>query len=569
MNTARPLPLRSRGWLAPALLTATLLPACGSDDPPATEPAPDASPPGPDVPGDGDTAAPPVDEGTLAFGLLGSLSLPDGRGGFRFGAATAAAQIEDGLIHNDWYWWTLPTDQGGLGNGEFVGEAVRGFTLAVQDVGLMQEMNLDAYRFSIDWSRIEPRRDEIDREAVAHYRRFLQALVDAGIRPMVTIHHFSSPAWVDDPRRPACAPGDAPTDDHLCGWGHPVGGPLIVEELIEHTRLLAAEYGDLVDEWCTLNEPVNYLIASYGVEVFPPGRNLILTSFDTLIDVVRNYLAAHAGMFAALREADVVDADGDGEATSIGLTLSVVDWAAARGNAPSDLPEDLAARDAVEYVYHYLVADALTQGVFDADLDGTPDEQHPTWAGTLDWLGVQYYFRAGVTAEVPLIPRVNAIICFGGFDFGSCLPPEDPTKFVPSMGYEFWEPGMGRILRDMGARYPAMPLVVTEAGIAAENGTRRAENTVRMLEQIHGAMTDGVDVRGYYHWSLIDNFEWAEGFEPRFGLYRVDRTTWARTATEGATALGTIAEARRITAAQRALWGGLGPMSPEVDHGGE
>jgi beta-glucosidase len=107
--------------------------------------------------------------------------------------------------------------------------------------------------------------------------------------------------------------------------------------------------------------------------------------------------------------------------------------------------------------------------------------------------------------------------------------------------------------------------MVTESGIATENGTRRAEHVVRSLEQIHRARSEGVDVRGYYHWSLIDNFEWSLGFVPRLGLYRVDYVTYDRTPTEGAAVLGEIAASRRITAARRDQYGGLGPMSPEPD----
>jgi beta-glucosidase len=132
------------------------------------------------------------------------------------------------------------------------------------------------------------------------------------------------------------------------------------------------------------------------------------------------------------------------------------------------------------------------------------------------------------------------------------------------MGYEGWTDGIHDILVAFHQRYPDLPLVVTEAGIATDVGKRRAENIVRVLEAIARARDEGVDVRGYYHWSLTDNFEWAEGFGPHFGLYKVDYATYARTATEGGDVLREIAAARRVTSAQRQTYGGTGPMTPEV-----
>lgn len=498
----------------------------------------------------------------IAFPGPGPVSGEAGRGRFTFGAATAATQIEDRNADVDWYHWTLPRAEGGQGRGEaFVGEAVQGYTRALDDVGLIRELNLDAYRFSVEWARVEPQRDQVSEEALAHYDALLDALVAAGVKPMITIHHFSNPIWVDDFRQGDCAGGVSDAD--LCGWGHPEGGPLVVAELAEHAALLAARYGDRVDEWATLNEPVNYLLAAYGVGFFPPGRAYYLTNFDRFAAAIRNYVAAHAAVYDAIKAHDRVDADGDGIAAAVGYTAAVAAWRPARGGRPSDDPDDLAAAERVRHVYHYLFTEAIRQGRFDRDLDGTFDEEHPDWAGKLDWLGVQYYFRAGVTATPALLPGVRATVCMAGLDAGACIPPADPTHWVPAMGYEYWEPGLYEVLVDFARRWPDLPLTVTEAGIATEVGRRRAEHVVRTLEQIARARAEGADVRGYYHWSLIDNFEWAEGYTPRFGLYRVDRATFARTPTEGATVLGRIVAARRLSSSLRASHGGLGPMTPE------
>jgi beta-glucosidase len=511
---------------------------------------------------DGEIVAPVPLASPIAFAPMGSLGLDSGKGGFRFGAASAATQIEDQNPHTDWYVFTQPESEGGLGNGAaFVGDAALGYTSAIEDVALLSAMHLDSYRFSIEWARVEPQRDVIDEEALAHYSDLIDALLAAGIRPLITIHHFANPVWVDDPRDVDCVAG--PTDANLCGPGHPEGGPLVVEEIGEHARLLAERFGDRIDEWGTLNEPVNYLLAAYGIGTFPPGKSMLFDVLGSFIPVVRDYISEHAAIYRAIKEADGVDADGDGDAASVGLSLSVGDFEPARDNAPSSDPEDVSARDRLVYVYHYLVVEALRQGRFDADLDGELEEDQPGWKDTLDWLGVQYYFRAGVTGDPGLVPVLELTPCFGTFDLGACLPPADPSFCVPAMGYEYWAPGLFEVLADLGARWPDLPLVVTESGIATEEGRRRAENVVRALEQIERARQSGVDVRGYYHWSLFDNFEWAEGFGPRFGLYRVDYDTYQRTATDGAEVLGSIAGGRTLSAEQRATYGGEGPMTPE------
>ncbi len=505
--------------------------------------------------GCGDGPPPPIPYATMA-----PLAGDAGRGGFRFGVATAATQIEDLNPATDWHLWTRPVAQGGLGKGTFVGDAVRGYSKHLEDLALVAELGLDSYRFSIEWARIEPARDQIDEAALAHYRAQLEAMRAMGIRPLVTLHHFSNPVWVADPRDIQCTAG--PSDANLCGLGS-AGGAQIVAEMAEHATLLAQRFGDLVDEWGTLNEPVNYLLAAYGIGSFPPGKITISDIAGELIPAVRDYIAAHAAMYQAIRAADTGDADGDGQAAAIGLSLSVADWRASRAHKPSTNPDDVAAQGRLAYVFHHVFADAVTAGAFDPDLDGVADEPHPEWAGTLDWLGLQYYFRAGVSAERALIPLVEVTPCFGGFDFGACLPAEDPTFCVPRMGYEAWADGFGDVLLAFAARYPGLPLVVTEAGISTDVGRRRAENVVRILETIERARAGGADVRGYYHWSLTDNFEWAEGFGPHFGLYTVDYATYARTATEGADVLAQIATARELSTALRERHGGTGPMTPE------
>lgn len=508
-----------------------------------------------------ESASEPKEPDDISFADIGSISTPSGKGSFRFGAASAATQIEDQNPNTDWYLWTQPKPEG-LGLGTFVGDASRGYTRAIEDVKLIQDLHLDSYRFSVEWARIEPKRGQIDESALEHYGAFIDALIAKGIRPMITLHHFSNPVWVSDPRDPDCEQGIS--DDNLCGLDHPEGGPLVVEAMAKFAKLVAERFGDRVDEWATLNEPVNYLLGGYGAGSQPPGKMRILEIETKFAPAIRNYIDAHVAMYRAVKEADTVDADGDGVAASVGFTKEAQEWVAANGGEPSTEPEDLAARDRILWAYQYLFVEALRQGGFDTDLDGTLDEPHPEWKDALDWLGVQYYFRGGVTAAAAIIPKLELTPCYGGFDFGACITPLDPSFRVPTMDYEHHPAGLFTVLDDFGKRWPDLPLTVTESGIATEVGKRRAEVIVRALEQIEKARANGVDVRGYYHWSIYDNFEWMLGYAPRFGLYRVDYSTYERTPTEGATVYGEIADKRIVSRAQRKEYGGDGPMTAEV-----
>lgn len=500
----------------------------------------------------------------IPFTEPGSAGGASGRGSFTFGAATAAAQIEEDNSASDWWVFTLPESEGGEGNGEFVGEAVQGYARVNDDLALVREMNLDAYRFSVNWARMEPTRDVYDQSAWTHYDDQLDEMLRLGIKPMVTVHHFSSPIWVDDPRESGCGV-DGPVDAHLCGWGHPTGGPQIVEEIAEFAGELARRYGDRVDEWVTLNEPVNYLVAAYGVGVFPPGRALLL-NFDSFVQVIRTFIDAHVAAYNAILANDTVDADGDGQNATVGITLNTIEWIASALNMPSELEGPQRAQATLNYVYNHVFVDTILNGTFDPNFDQVAEESQPDWEGRLDFLGVQNYSRQGVTGP-GLIPVLNVTPCFDAFDSGSCVEPlnDDTTHCIPEMGYEWAEESIYKILTDFGQRWPDLPLTITESGIATNEGARRTEHIVRTLEQIMRARSEGVDLRGYYHWSLTDNFEWAEGYGPHFGLYRVNAAggDYARTATGGAITLGEIAGARRLTTEQRVTSGGLGPMTPE------
>jgi beta-glucosidase len=252
----------------------------------------------------------------------------------------------------------------------------------------------------------------------------------------------------------------------------------------------------------------------------------------------------------------------------------VNDWSPARDGQLSDNPEDIAAADNVWYLYHYLFVDALVNGQFDRNLNrmAEADEAHSDWTGKVDWLGVQYYARFGVTGKIKAIPAIQGLPCVEGLPLTEgCLVVEDQTKCVPDMGYEYYETGVYKILKDFSARWPDLPMTISESGLATDAGPRRSEHIVRSLEQIARARDEGVDIRGYYHWSLIDNFEWALGWKPRFGLYSVNagEGEYTRTKTEGAQTFQDIIAIRRLSDEMLDTLGGTGPMSPVAESANE
>lgn len=509
----------------------------------------------------------------------GSLVQKSGEKSFTFGASSAATQIEDQNPNTDWYKWTQPKADGGMGQGEeFVGEAVGSWSDPERDLALIQELGLDSYRFSIEWARVEPERGVYDEAAIQKYSDFIDRLIEMGVQPNVTLYHFSNPQWVFGEQNMNCDEENGITPTHLCGWDDPDSVEILVEDIARYAGHMAKTFGDRVDVWATFNEPVNYIVAAYGIGYFPPGRSYIVDSigkdasapsFQKLVSVYRNYLTAHVAMYNAIKESDTTDADGDGNAADVGLTLNTVAWKPAYRDRLSDDEVDVAAAQRMLYFYHFLMIDSLTQGTFDPELSGEGTEAHPDWKGTIDWLGIQYYFHSGVTGHAKIIPGLNLMICQDDLDlFGACFAPDETmNKWIPSMRYEYDEVGLYDILMSYAERYPTLPMAVTEAGIATNNSRRRSENIVRTLEQMERARKDGADIRGYFHWSLTDNFEWHEGYGPRFGLYSVDRESpdFTRTATQGAVLYKEIIEQRKVTEAMLQEYGGVGPLSPETD----
>jgi beta-glucosidase len=375
-----------------------------------------------------------------------------------WGTATAAHQTEGGNTNTDWWDFEHRPDTNCF---ESSGDACDSWHRWPEDVAIVADLGLSAYRFSVEWARVEPADGEISYAALAHYRAMAQACVDRGITPIVTLHHFTNPRWV-------AAQG---------GWEWPG----IVDRFASYAGVVAGELADLVPWFCTINEPNAFAAVGWMNGKFPPGRADDYAGCWAAMEIQR---AAHAKAVTSVRAGAPL--------AKVGLTLSMADFQAAEGG------EDmvLAARKFMEDSY-------LEQ------------------LGGDDFVGVQVYTRTrmGPTGEV--------------------APPEDAE--LVQMGYEFWPEALEACLRRTWKVTGGLPMLVTENGIGTADDDQRIRYVERALAGVRRCLDDGLVIPGYCYWSLLDNFEWDDGFRKTFGLVAVDRTTFTRTVKPSAKWYGEVA----------------------------
>jgi len=387
------------------------------------------------------------------------IELPEG---FVWGCATAAHQVEGGNWNNDW--WAFEHTPGS-GVAEPSGDACDHFWRYPDDVAMLADLGFGAYRFSVEWSRIEPEEGEISRAALDHYRRMLAACHAHGVLPVVTFHHFTTPRWLAT----------------RGGWESPATAQAFAR-FCEHT---VAALGDLVGMACTINEPNIVTLLGYLSGVFPPGQR----DFGAYGRATETFLDAHARAVEVLKS-------GPGD-FPVGLTLAMGDWWAPAGC------DDVLARTRHGHEGVYLEA-----------------------ARNDDFLGVQAYSRVRLDEQ------------------GLPIGPEDGVEVLP-MGYEYWPQAVEVAVRHAAA-VAGVPLYVTESGIGTDDDAQRVRYLREVLGGVGRCLADGIDLRGWFAWSLLDNFEWAEGYRPKFGIVAVDRATQIRTPKPSAVWLGGVARANRF-----------------------
>ncbi|HTR96999.1 MAG TPA: glycoside hydrolase family 1 protein [Candidatus Acidoferrales bacterium] len=406
--------------------------------------------------------------------------------GFHWGAATSAHQVEGGNRANDW--WRFEQIPGairgvvGAPGAAGSGEACRHYERFDEDFALAAADGHGAHRLSFEWSRIEPGRGRIDDTAVAHYHAVLASLAKHRLTPVVTLHHFTNPLWIAD----------------AGGWE----SRATVDRFEEFVRFCAREFGGEVDWWCTVNEPEVYAFRGWSEGIWPPR----VRDNSRALEVIAHLLEAHGRAYRVLHAEDRADADGDGVAASVGFAKHVVQLEPLRAWHPLDrLQAHFERRVFVEAVER-----ACADGEIELEIPGARAVKRtlPELKGAWDYYGLNYYTRWRVRALAP--------------------EPHVPTPGAPlnDLGWEIWPDGLRQAL--LGAARFGVPVLVTENGVADAADRLRPRALVQFAEAMHAAIAQGANVLGYLHWSLLDNFEWADGWNGRFGLYAVDPNDPAR-----------------------------------------
>jgi beta-glucosidase len=420
--------------------------------------------------------------------------------GFLWGAATAAYQIEGSPLAagaGPSIWHRFSHTPGRIANGDTGDVACDHYHRWREDVALMRELGLGAYRFSIAWGRVLPAgTGRINQRGLDFYRRLADALREAGIAPVATLYHWDLPAALDD----------------RGGWLNRDAADWFAEYAAVCFRAL----DDRVELWATLNEPWVVTDGGYLTGVLAPGHR----SAFAAARAAHHLLRAHAAAVAAYR------AEGKGR---IGVVVNLEPKQPA-----SDRPEDrdAAARADAYMNRHFL--DPLLLGRYPEELAGIYgeawsevfDREAAALRVPLDWLGVNYYSRNVVRHQPDAWPLAAARV-------------RQPRSIYTATDWEVYPAGLEETLRWAAERYGAIPLYVTENGAAFYDPPSpidgRVDDPLRLaflrdhLRAVARALAAGVDVRGYFVWSLLDNLEWAHGFAKRFGIVHVDYATQART----------------------------------------
>ena len=498
--------------------------------------------------------------------------------GFLWGVSNSGFQFEMGDLagrnidsNTDWYAWVhdAVNIQRGTVSGDLPENGVDYWSFYMKDHRIARKVGLNAYRIGVEWSRIFPESTSLiqvgvekasdgniaeimvddaalesleeaaNSDALNHYRAVIEDLRVRDFKVFVCLNHFTLPLWIHDP----ITVRDSRLRKGPKGW---VDEGTVIE-FTKYAAYVAWKLGDIVDKWATFNEPMvisetGYLIPESG---FPPALNNFRASRKAAI----NMAVAHARAYDAMKRADTVKADDDSyNPAAVGLIHNIIPARPLVAESGADVK----AAEFMNHMHNHFFLESVCNGWLDRNFNGVRDKgEVKSYTGQrLDWLGVNYYTRlvvkgrksrlARLFAGIPVIPEMVQNYGFG------CKPNSTSVEGRPTSdsGWEIYPEGMLEALKLM-ERY-GRPLYITENGTADANDVLRPKFLVDHLKVLDRAINeDKVDVRGYFHWSLTDNYEWTKGFSMKFGLYSVDLKTKMRRERKSAKTYREIIEGKR------------------------
>ena len=411
----------------------------------------------------------------------------------------------EGGIDNDWSAWERQQPSP-IADGSDASRAIDHYARYRDDLRMLGTAAQNAHRFSVEWARVEPSPGVFDRAALDHYADVVDACREAGLEPVITLHHFTLPRWLAD-RGGVLAP-DAPV------------------LFARYAAACAAAFGDGVHWWVTINEPNVLATQGYVMGEWPPQQH----SIPALFTALRSLLRMHAAAATALHSA----------AAPRGVPALVSIAHHERRQRPRSGPLDRAAAAMPDYLFNRWLLHSCRTGRMLPPVGA--GEVVAGLAGSLDYVGVNYYTEDVISFD----PRAAGLLFARRWD--------DADLPHTSFGWAINPAGLRRALISLW-REMRLPLLVTESGVADEHDELRPAYLVDHLNAVLDAVDAGADVRGYLHWTAWDNFEWAEGYTKKFGLWAVDRTTMERTPKPSAALYEEICRTRTVPPAPPAWFG--------------
>ena len=414
------------------------------------------------------------------------------------GSATAATHIEGGEQPHNWYRWS---ELGKIQDGSHSKVACDHINHIKSDVKLLKAIHTETYRMGIEWSRIEPEEGHFSKEGIDLYRKEIKLLLKNNIRPLVTLWHFSNPLWMEDDG----------------GWIN----PKCVDRYLNYVRFVVDELGDLVTDWVTINEPNVYLFFGYFEGRWPPGMRGKVRKY---LRGANHFAKAHLKAYDQIHKQ--LEAKGHKkEQIHVGVAhhLRIFDMFDKRHLTKM-------AAYVSNHLFQMMYLEAMTHARFVFPLKWHREFPRKNYC---DFIGINYYSRDLVKGIYNPGTLFNELYVKKG-------------KAVNDLGWEIYPRGLFRICKKVYRRYK-IPIFITENGICDANDEQRAKFIYDHLKQLNKAIKKGIDIRRYYHWSTMDNFEWAEGVSARFGLYHNDYETQERTLRDSGKFYGEICKKKKIS----------------------